>query len=93
MKNSAPDTPNVDTAEVERLIKKGAKNPNMHWCSALQLVLWAYENSDQQVPASIDTPEWDSYEDMIELSVQSLFQATEAGIRDSSWRTVLNTAT
>lgn len=78
--------------KIAKYITRGAKNPNMVWIDALQLVHWAYDEVGTTRPTDTSSDEWATYEDMIDLAVKSLYQATEQGIRDDKWRTILNSA-
>ncbi len=81
-----------DSKKIAKYITRGAKNPNMYWVDALQLVHWAYDEAGSVRPTDTHSEEWSTYEDMIDLAVTNLYQATEQGIRDDKWRTILNTA-
>lgn len=73
--------------KIRKLIRKGARDEEARWPSALDLVHQAYQMAGVERPVPSMEEAWGQYEDIIQFAVDELQNATEKGIRDDSWKT------
>lgn len=74
--------------KIKKLIRKGARDEDSKWASALDLVHQAYKMAEVDRPVPSMEEAWTQYEEVIEFAVEELQVATEKGIRDDSWKTM-----
>lgn len=73
--------------KIRKLIRKGARDEEARWPSALDLVHQAYKMAGVDRPVPSMEEAWSQYEEVIQFAVDELANATEKGIRDDSWKT------
>ena len=72
--------------QIMKLIKRGARDPDIFWANALDLVKSSYDVTNVELPLPSVTDQWDDLESLLGYAVQQLDKATADGIRDKSWK-------
>lgn len=75
----------LEMTEIQKKIRKGAKDIDEKWASAIDLTNTAYKHLGQEIPNSPANGEaWDCYQENIEHAVEML--AKYRGLDDQTWR-------
>jgi len=75
----------LEMDEIQKKIRRGAKDVDQQWASAIELTEKAYEHLGQVVPLSpANADAWECYQANIEHAVSML--AKYRGLDDQTWR-------
>lgn len=77
------EIPQDNIKEIQKAIKKGAKDNSVNWANALALADWAFLQCQVHLPAPDMEAAWRQYEEAIAYAVEALSDAR--GI-DGEWR-------
>jgi hypothetical protein len=71
---------------IKKLLLTQIKNPQQKVSGAVNLVNQCYQASGAQVPKDFKDPSYKQYNDIVIYAVKQPQKATDAGIRDGSWK-------
>jgi hypothetical protein len=73
-------------AVIKKTITTQIKDPSAQITGAIDLVARCYQASSATVPKDMKDPGYAQYSDLLIYTVKQLQKATDAGIRDNSWK-------
>lgn len=93
MKEQEPSIPDDETSlppiaikDIKRLIRKGAKDLDQKWRSAVHLTKKAYDVAGHKIPQINDAGAWSQYQHLIAFSVEELSKARGLRGQYADWR-------
>lgn len=72
--------------EIQSNIRKGAKDLDQNWKSAVHLCRKAFDVTGYEIPAMAEGDAWAQYEHLISVAVRELHKARGSSGQTSKWR-------